>query len=162
MLNAPAVLDRALADPGSGPWSWRQSILAAQAAARPERALTKPVISGFVQDPDAAGLPYSTNGYSTKTNFNFVVVPLRSLRDLEVFRQLTPFTNLAIIADGIIAEHLDNIAGQVREASAHFTRKSNSCRPGITPRKCWSSSTRKPTPCISRRRCACRRRNGAR
>ncbi len=117
--NAPAMLDRALADPEVD-LVLAAGILAAQAAARPERALPKPVISGFVQDPDAAGLPYSTNGYSTKTNFNFVVVPLRSLRDLEVFRRLTPFTNLAVIADGIIAEHLDNIAGQIREAAEHF------------------------------------------
>ncbi len=117
--NIPAILDRALADPEVD-LVLAAGILAAQAAARPDRVLPKPVISGFVQDPDAAGLPYNTNGFSTKTNFNFVVVPLRSLRDLEVFHELTSFTNLAVVADEIIAANLDNVAGQIREAAEHF------------------------------------------
>jgi hypothetical protein len=92
------ALDAALQDPEVD-LVYANGILVAQAAAQPMRKLNKPVISGFAQDPDAVGLPYGKDGRSTKKNYNFVIVPLRSSRDLEVFHQLVPFKHLVVLMD---------------------------------------------------------------
>ncbi|NCC53468.1 MAG: hypothetical protein EOM20_19965, partial [Spartobacteria bacterium] len=101
------VLNAALNDPEVDV-VFAAGLLVAQKAGAPDYPLPKPVVSGFVQDPDTLGLPYDESGRSTKKNFNFVVVPLRSSRDLEEFYSLTPFTHLGIVADSIVLEGLNN------------------------------------------------------
>ena len=84
--------------------------LEAQYAGSSDVPLGKPVISGFVQDPDTFGLPYNEEGRSTKKNYNFVVIPLRAVHDGKVFAELVPINNLAVLVDSFFlsdAQHLD-------------------------------------------------------
>ncbi len=115
ITRVQSVLDKALQDPQVD-LVFAVGMLVAQEASRPDRVLDKPVISGFIQDPDAAGMPFGEDDCSTKTNFNFIVVPLRTPRDLEVFHQLIPFKQLAIVADSFLLDGLKGVDEQVRIA----------------------------------------------
>jgi len=88
-------------------------VLASEVAAKGDFDLTKPVLSGFVQDPDAMGMPYDQGGKSTRENFNFVVVPLRSTRDVRVFRDMVGFDELAIVCDSKLLEGVEDLEDQV-------------------------------------------------
>jgi len=100
-----AVLKSAMEDPGVD-LVFLAGILAAKRAGSDAFPLEKPVVSGFVQDPDTVGLPYDAEGHSTKSNFNFVVVLLRSSHDLEVFHEMVSFTNLGVAVDSFLLEGL--------------------------------------------------------
>jgi len=104
-------------------------ILAANLAGDESITLAKPVVSGFVQDPDAVGLPYNDAGYSTKKNFNFVVVPLRSSRDLDVFHKMIAFTNLGVAVDGFL---LDGIKDEIAMEMG-TVKKSLGCETTVLP-----------------------------
>lgn len=68
--------------------------------------LNKPVISGFVDDPGAPGLPISETQTSAVSNYTFVVAPCDAEADVRLFRELVPFTRLAILTDEYYLEHL--------------------------------------------------------
>jgi len=89
-------------------------LLVAQEAARENVALGKPVISGFIQDPDAMGLPYTEEGRSAKKNFTFVVVPGRSVRDIETFHQMLPFKRLGILVDKVLLDGIEKLGEGIR------------------------------------------------
>lgn len=108
LARVEPALDAALQDPEVN-LVFAAGVVSAEAATRADRVLKKPVVSGFVQDPDAVGLPYDKDGRSTKRNFNFVVVPLRSTRDMEVFRQMVPFRRLGLVADAFLLDGLPSI-----------------------------------------------------
>jgi outer membrane protein TolC len=118
----PAVLQHALQDKDTD-MIFAAGLLVAEAASQAGTTLSKPVVSGFIQDPDTLGLPYDEQGYSTKSNFNFVVTPLRTSRDLEVFHQMVPYKRLGIVADKLVIEGLDQ--NTVRQGTESITDKFN-------------------------------------
>ncbi|MFH0880313.1 MAG: TolC family protein [Lentisphaerota bacterium] len=122
MDQAASALENALKDP-SVDLVFAAGILAAQQAAKPGVVLTKPVISGFVQDPDSVGLPYDQDGHSTKKNYNFVIVPLRSSRDLEVLYSLAPFKRLGILADSKLIGQLEGMEKAIQASEQQFQAK---------------------------------------
>lgn len=113
--RVPVALDAALNDPEVDA-VFAAGVLAAQEAARPERVLSKPVISGSAHDPDTVGLPYDAEGYSTKTNLSFVVIPLRASRDLEALAEMVPFRRLGLAVDALLLEGLDEVDETIRAA----------------------------------------------
>lgn len=58
-----------------------------------------PVIIGTVLDPDLQGLPSNSNGTSGQSNLNYILNPFDIEADLNYFRLMYPFKQLAIIAD---------------------------------------------------------------
>lgn len=90
-------------------------ILSSRWAADAAHPLPKPVVTGFTEDPDSIGMPYNEAGFSTKTNYTFVVVPLRSARDLEVFREIAPFKKLTVLADTLLLKNVPEIGGTIAQ-----------------------------------------------
>jgi outer membrane protein TolC len=117
-----SVLEAALNDPEVD-LVLAAGILVARRATEEDLPLSKPVVSGFVQDPDAVGLPYNADGRSTKKNFNFTVIPLRSTRDLEVFSEIVDFEHLAIAVDDILLQEMDSIDAIVALTEKRLNRK---------------------------------------
>ncbi len=76
--------------------------------------LPKPVISGFVEDPDFLGIPCNAAGYSTKTNYTFVLIPISSRHDLESFHQLVAFTNLGVMVDEVLVDAVATLSPGVQ------------------------------------------------
>jgi len=106
------VLKNALNDPDVD-MVLAMGILISEAAAKGTFELTKPVLSGFVQDPDAVGMPYDEQGHSTRKNFNFVIIPLRSTRDVRVFQDMVGFNKLAIVCDDKLIEGVKDLKDQI-------------------------------------------------
>jgi len=124
---APA-LESALGDP-SVDLVFIAGIMAAHLAGSEALSLQKPVVSGFIQDPDTQGLPYDATGLSTKTNFNFVVELLRPSRDLDVFYDMVSFTNLGIAVDGFLMEGI----GDEVEREVEVLKKRTGCEVTLLP-----------------------------
>ncbi|MBP7829794.1 MAG: TolC family protein [Kiritimatiellae bacterium] len=114
-----AALQKALADDGVD-LVFLSGILVTEHAARGAFDLARPVISGFVQDPDAVGMPYNEEGYSTRTNFNFVVVPLRSARDIEEFRELAAFDRLTVLVDRTLLDGIPELEPEIQRFAREF------------------------------------------
>ena len=106
------ALDAALRDPQVD-LVLADGMLLAQLACDPARSLPKPVICAFVPDPTIMGLPITREGKSGCSNFTFVAFPMRTKRDLEVFRQVVPFKKLGVLADSFLIENIRGLKGQV-------------------------------------------------
>jgi outer membrane protein TolC len=60
--------------------------------------LPKPVVAPFVLDADLQGLPM-VNGASGVRNLTYVAYPTATLNDLEAFREVVPFSRLAVLVE---------------------------------------------------------------
>jgi outer membrane protein len=114
----PGALAAALADPDVE-IVLTMGVLATAEASHGTNVLAKPVIGGYVLDADTLQLPYDAEGRSTKTNFSFVVTPLRSTRDLETFHEMIGFAKVHCLVDEKLIEGLGSLKDTVR----HFEEK---------------------------------------
>ncbi|MDD2237513.1 MAG: TolC family protein, partial [Kiritimatiellae bacterium] len=74
-------------------------LLVSRQAIQSPTPLNKPVVSGFVDDPDTLGLPISDTRGSTISNYTFVVIPCDAGADLKLFHALVPFNRLTVLVD---------------------------------------------------------------
>ena len=65
--------------------------------------LLKPVIAPFVLDPELQGLPFK-KGASGVKNLNYLVSLKSFERNLEVFKEVFPFSRLSVLADRVLFE----------------------------------------------------------
>jgi len=82
-------------------------VMVSRVAALGDFELTKPVVSGIPDDPDSVGMPYNQQGFSTRRNLSFAIVPLRATRDISVFHDMIGFTRLHVLADARVLEALE-------------------------------------------------------
>lgn len=95
------MLDAALADPDID-LIFAAGLLMAQAAARPERDLSKPVLAGFSQDA-------ALSTFRAKENFSYVISRERVTRDVAKMQRLFDMDTLYILIDALLAEHLEKV-----------------------------------------------------
>lgn len=67
------------------------------------RHLPKPVIAPLIIDPHLQGLPFK-KGTSGMKNLNYLVIGKGFERNLDVFKQVFPFTRLTLLADRVLLE----------------------------------------------------------
>ncbi|GBC64145.1 hypothetical protein DENIS_5163 [Desulfonema ishimotonii] len=94
----PRVLANALKDPRVD-IVYTAGFLVTEAASQPRMRLTKPVVAGIIHDAGLLGLPSDEAGHSRKRNLAFNVLLQNIGGDIAVFRQLTPFHTLHLLAD---------------------------------------------------------------
>ena len=69
--------------------------LVTQEAAKSDLALSKPLVSTFVQRADITGISYQDD-QTLKNNFSMIIIPQRAERDIRAFQQLFAFKKLHI------------------------------------------------------------------
>ncbi len=95
------MLDKALADPEID-LIFAAGLLTAEEAARPERALTKPVLAGFSQDA-------ALSTFRAKENFSFVISRERVTRDVAKMQRLFEMDTLYAMLDASLIERLAGV-----------------------------------------------------
>ena len=81
---------------------------ASHEAAR-RKKLSKPVIAPFVIDAELQRLPHTKKGTSGVRNLNYIDSFKSVERDIQVFKQITPFKNLAILVDSFTLRSISGI-----------------------------------------------------
>lgn len=81
---------------------------ASHEAAR-RKKLAKPVIAPFVIDAELQRLPHTRKGTSGVRNLNYIDSFKSVERDIQVFKQITPFKNLAILVDSFTLRSISGI-----------------------------------------------------
>ena len=112
LVGVRSVLDRALADRRTD-LVVTLGVLGSHAAAQ-RASLPKPVLAPFVADPELQGLPYE-DGASGKENLSYISLDVDIGRDLTAFREIVPFTRLAVLLDGAILEAIPSIHDEVAQ-----------------------------------------------
>ncbi len=97
------AIDRVLAQPRVG-LVIALGILASQEVGQRSR-LPKPVIAPLILDPQLQGLPFK-KGTSGMKNLSYLVTGKGFERNLEVFKDVFPFTRLTLLADRVVLEAL--------------------------------------------------------
>jgi outer membrane protein len=115
-VRVRAALDEALSD-RSVDLVLVTGILGTLEAARPERSLSKPVVSVFAQRTDLLGLPRAADGASLSPSLAFTVVPHRVEHDVEAFRELVGFERLHVLV-GEEARALPGLDAELAALSA--------------------------------------------
>ena len=90
-------------------------VLGSHAAAQ-RASLPRPTIAPLISNHGLQKLPYK-NGASGKTNLSYVSLDVDIRRDLTAFRDIVPFTRLALLIDGAIAEAIPGIHKEVSRIS---------------------------------------------
>jgi outer membrane protein len=106
LAGVRAALDQVLTDPRTDVVV-ALGVLASHAAAQ-RKNLPKPVVAPLVTNHGLQKLPYK-DGVSGKHNLSYVSLDVNIRRDLTAFRDIVPFTRLAFLLDGGIAEALPGI-----------------------------------------------------
>lgn len=114
LAGVRAALDRALSDRRTD-LVVMLGLLGSHAAAQ-HASLPKPVLAPFVADPGLQGLPYE-NGASGKKNLSYISLDVDIGRDLRVFREIVPFTRLAVLLDGAIIEAIPGIQDEMTRSA---------------------------------------------
>lgn len=86
-------------------------VLGSHAAAQ-RASLPKPTVAPLISNHGLQDLPYR-NGASGKRNLSYVSLDVDIHRDLKAFREVVPFTRLALVLDGAIAEAMPGIHKEV-------------------------------------------------
>ncbi len=121
--SARNVVERLLSDPEVDVVLTSGPLVSTYVSRRPG-ALEKPVIAPFVLNPDALGIPIETNDadelVSGVPNLGYVTFPNRLDEELRRFREVAPFSRLAMLVnDGIFAA-VPEIEANVREEVAEL------------------------------------------
>jgi outer membrane protein len=111
------TLDKVLADPRTDVVV-TLGVLASHAAAHRDN-LPKPVVAPFIADRKVQQLPYK-DGASGKKNLSYVSLDVDIHRDLEVFRDVVPFSKLTFLIDGAMAQALPGLAEEVTRTAQEF------------------------------------------
>lgn len=109
-----AALERALADRRTD-LVVMLGLLGSHAAAQRSN-LPKPVLAPFVADPELQGLPYD-NGASGRKNLSYISLDVDIVRDLGAFREIVPFTRLAVLLDGAILDAIPGVRDEMTRAA---------------------------------------------
>ncbi len=80
-------------------------------------ALPKPVIAPFVIDAELQGLP-AKNGASGIANLNYLSLPSHIARDIKIFREIVPFTNITVLVNHLIDESIPQFNSRIKVALA--------------------------------------------
>ena len=104
------TLEKVLADPRTD-IVVTLGALGSHAAAR-SAMLPKPTVAPFIANHEFQGLPYAS-GASGKRNLSYVSLDIDIGRDLAAFREVVPFSKLALLVDGAIAESIPGIQEEV-------------------------------------------------
>lgn len=115
LAGVNTALDRALSDRRTD-LVVMLGLVGSQAAAQRPR-LPKPVVAPFVADPEMQGVPYD-NGASGKRNLSYISLDIDIRRDLEAFREIVPFTRLAVLLDSSIPEAIPGISAEMSQAAS--------------------------------------------
>ncbi len=81
------------------------------------RQLPKPVIAPFIIDPHLQGLPFK-KGTSGMKNLSYLVTGKGFERNLEVFKEVFPFTRLSLLADRVLLEAFPLFKDRARKIGA--------------------------------------------
>ncbi len=76
--------------------------------------LPKPVIAPWILDAELMGFPYE-DGVSGVKNFNYVNLPERTIRDIEVFLDITDFKKLAFLINDRYLEAIPELKTRGRD-----------------------------------------------
>jgi len=79
--------------------------------------LAKPVIAGFVIDATLQDLPFD-DGVSGVHNLNYLAFPSSFERDIDLFREIVPFTKLTVIFNRWFVNLVPEISEQIRQVVA--------------------------------------------
>ncbi len=108
---AERAIDRLLADPEVDLVIALGPVTSNQLARR--RNLPKPAVAGLILQPEVQGLPPSESGGSGLANLNYLAVEFNA-RSLEAFREITPFTRVAVLAPEALVSALPEMASRIR------------------------------------------------
>ncbi len=78
--------------------------------------LRKPVVAPFVIDVKLQGLPFR-NGTSGVQNLNYLTLPHSFERSVKAYRELLPFTRMALLLDQAIIEALPQLSVKIQRAA---------------------------------------------
>jgi len=78
--------------------------------------LPKPVIAPFVIDRELQGLPFR-RGTSGVRNLNYLTLPHSFERAVEAFREILPFTRMALLMDQAVLEALPQLRIKIKRAA---------------------------------------------
>ncbi len=95
LAKAKQNLDTLMADPEVKLVLTMGALASQDAGTRPR--LRKPVIAPFVLDQKLQGLPYR-RGTSGRYNLNYLVLPWQFDRNIQAFKEVTPFTRLTVLS----------------------------------------------------------------
>ena len=84
------------------------------------RSLSKPVFAAYVIDAKLQGIP-STKGTSGIRNLNYINTFSDIEREFQLFRRITPFYRVAIVADDFLLQSIPQINKAARKLSYEFT-----------------------------------------
>lgn len=93
-------------------------ILASQDVGQ-RRRLLKPVIAPLIIDPHLQGLPFK-KGASGMKNLNYLVTGKGFERNLEVFKEVFPFTRLTLLADRVLLEAFPSSKDRARRIAETY------------------------------------------
>ena len=112
LAGVNAALDRLLAD-DEVDLVLALGLLASQAAAQ-RQELSKPVVAPVVLDQQLQGLPFK-DGASGVRNLNYIALPQTTTPDILTFREVAPFTKLAILVNGPPHDQIPGLARRTEE-----------------------------------------------
>jgi len=93
-------------------------ILASQEVGQ-RKQLPKPVIGPMIIDPRLQGLPFK-KGTSGMKNLSYLVTGKGFERNLEVFKEVFPFTRLTLLADRVLLEALPSFKDRARKIAETY------------------------------------------
>lgn len=110
LAGVRTALDKVLTDPRTNVVITLGALGSHAAAQR--NSLPKPTVAPLVSNHGFQDLPYK-DGASGKRNLSYVSLDVDIRRDLTAFREVVPFTRLALLVDGAIAESIPGIQDEV-------------------------------------------------
>ncbi len=80
-------------------------------------SLPKPVIAPIAIDINVQGLPFR-DGASGRPNLNYLTLPDNFARDINIFREISPFSSVVTLSSANIADAIPNLNQRTRETGA--------------------------------------------
>ena len=117
LAGVAAAVDRLLSDPEIDV-VLALGVMASHVAAQ-RRDLPKPVVAPIVIDAELQGLPLE-DGASGVRNLNYVTLPQTIPPDLLAFREIVPFTRVAVLANGPSLEQIPEIKSRAEQRLAEI------------------------------------------
>jgi len=110
LVGVRKALDKVYADPRTD-LVVTLGVLGSHAAAQ-RASLPRPTVAPLITNHGLQDLPYR-NGASGKHNLSYVSLDVDIRRDLTAFREIVPFTRLALLLDGAIAQAIPGLHDEV-------------------------------------------------
>ena len=91
----------------------------------------RPVIASFVLDAELQGLPLD-QGTSGTANLSYITVPAPILRDLQTFREITPFTTVDFLLDEETLSRFESFFRRLQDEAAGIGITARPVSVGVT------------------------------